>query len=358
MDRCDIIIPVWNQLEVTRECIASILRNTDNPYRLILIDNGSDISTELYLGSLRGNVDLDVVLIRNQTNLGFVKAVNQGIQASDAPYVCIMNNDTIASRGWLREMIEVIESMPEVGLVNPSSNTSGQFPKSKESIELYAADLKKNKGRIQELYTCRGFCMLLKKTVVEDVGLLDEIYHLGYFDDTDYCKRAQGSGYRTVRAKGAYVYHMENTSFKELAHNKALFEANESIFFKKWGRPLRVAYLISGHTPGSKVDDIAINVARSGHQITIFMKRPARWPVTIDHFDIRRMDISALFFYPISLYKILKRIKKKRFHLLLTDIRLFGLFLRLTKRLHGSEIIVTPRAQGVLEKLNYLSRQI
>jgi len=128
MSKCDIIIPVWNQLDVTRECVTSIMKHTAYPYRLIIIDNASDAPTASYLDSLKSAKDLDLMLIRNSRNLGFVKAVNQGIGASDAPYLCIMNNDTIATAGWLNELVDVIEANKEMGLINPSSNTSGQYP--------------------------------------------------------------------------------------------------------------------------------------------------------------------------------------------------------------------------------------
>jgi len=183
--KCDIVIPVWDQLEVTKACIDSIIRHTNYPYMLVMIDNGSNRETEDYLKYLKEERGAGMLLIRNSENLGFVKAVNQGIAASNAPYLCIMNNDTIAAAGWLKELVDVIESDPSIGLVNPSSNTSGQFPGEGESIDDYAASLKKFKGRIQELYTCRGFCMLLKREVIEKLGALDEIYHMGYFDDTD-----------------------------------------------------------------------------------------------------------------------------------------------------------------------------
>lgn len=97
--KCDIIIPVWNHKDITKDCIDSIIRNTVYPYSLILIDNASDADTKTYLESLKNNGSIDVKLIRNEENLGFVKAVNQGLKASGAPYVCIMNNDTIATPG-------------------------------------------------------------------------------------------------------------------------------------------------------------------------------------------------------------------------------------------------------------------
>src|SRR3990167_9235110 len=123
---CDIIIPVWNQLEFTKNCIDSISKNTRD-FRLIIIDNASDSQTRDFLGALKDRGD-PILLVRNEQNLGFVKAANQGMRLSDAPYICLLNNDTLVTAGWLEEMVSILEKNPNIGLLNPSSNTLGQRP--------------------------------------------------------------------------------------------------------------------------------------------------------------------------------------------------------------------------------------
>ncbi|MDD5496503.1 MAG: glycosyltransferase, partial [Candidatus Omnitrophica bacterium] len=279
-----------------------------------------------------------------------------GIKASNAPYVCVMNNDTIATAGWLRVMMDVMDSNPEIGLLNPSSNTSGQFPEEEESLDEYNLKIRPFARDTQELYTCRGFCMLMRRSVMEKVGLLDETYHLGYFDDTDYCKRAQAEGFRTARAKGAYVYHKENLSFKQLKDNEKLFKDNERIFFEKWGRHVKVGYFADNVVSAQRINELAIDVARSGHQIWIYIRKGLDWPVTLDHFDIRKSDVNPLFFAAISFYKILKRKKKKKLDILVTDNRAFGNFLKIMKPLHGSEVMIEPDKKSLSQTLRDKSR--
>src|SRR3989338_1707235 len=108
---CDIVIPVWNQPTFTKECIESIVKNTDVDYRLIIIDNASGEETKSYLESLKEQRGLKLLLIRNENNLGFLKAANQGMRLSDAQYICLINNDTLVTDGWLSEMIEVAQSL-------------------------------------------------------------------------------------------------------------------------------------------------------------------------------------------------------------------------------------------------------
>jgi GT2 family glycosyltransferase len=142
-------------------------------------------------------------------------------------------------------MIEVLKNNDDVGIVNPSSNSSCQFP-GKLDIHTYAHTLKEFSGQFQELYRARAFAMVVKREVVDKIGYLDDIYGMGYFDDTDYSKRAQASGYKVVRAKASYVFHKESRSFSKVKEKDAIFSENEKKFSSKWGRPVRVAYVITG----------------------------------------------------------------------------------------------------------------
>ncbi|MDD5136154.1 MAG: glycosyltransferase family 2 protein [Candidatus Omnitrophica bacterium] len=353
---CDIIMPVWNEPDVTRECVDSIVEHTRYPYRLVIIDNASDAPTKEYLLSLNGRADVKAEIIRNEENLGFVKAVNQGIRFSDAPYICIMNNDTVATEGWLETMVAAMEGHKDVGLINPTSNTFSHDPDAGETIDQYAAKLRRFTNKVQELHCCRFFCTVIKREVLEKLGPLDEIYHLGYFDDTDYCKRAQGLGYRTARAKGAYVYHKENTSFKKLRDNSALFKANEKIFLERWGRHVRVGYFLDKIRSKEKINEVAVEAARSGHQIFLFIKKGLEWPVGLDHYDIVRVDVNPHLFGIVSIYKILKRKKKKGIEVLLTDSPLFGAVLNLTRFLHGSDVFVNVRKEALMDRLKERSK--
>src|SRR3989338_9791241 len=126
MKKCDIIIPVWNELESTKECINSLLKFTKYPYRLIVIDNGSREPTRTYLDGIK-NIFSDFLLIRNDINLGFVKAVNLGVAASNNPYICLLNNDAVVTEGWLNSLVDTVEGGPKnIGIANHASNVFGK----------------------------------------------------------------------------------------------------------------------------------------------------------------------------------------------------------------------------------------
>lgn len=342
--RCDIIVPVWNELAATKECVDSIVKNTAYPHKLIIVDNGSDRGTAGYLAGLKARADIDVNVIRNDENLGFARAVNQGILASDAQYVCIMNNDTIASPDWLEEMIKVFEGNPGIGILNPSSNTSGQ-----KGSDPFC-------GQIQELHRARGFCMLIRREVIEKVGLFDESYGRGYFEETDYSYRAQAAGIRIARVKSAYVYHKEGLSFRRMSDKDELFNRNEKMFREKWGRSVRAGYFVDKAGAGEKINDIAINAARSGHQIWIFLKSGLEWPVKIDHFDIRRVNLSPFFFPLAAAWQILKRKKKKPLDIVMTDSVPFGNLVKKLNVLNDSDIVVNPDKDSLMDMLKEKSK--
>lgn len=321
---CDIVIPVWNNLDITKDCINSIRAHTGYPYRIVIVDNASDAPTQQYLDSLEKKDSSKFMIIHNEENKGFVKAVNQGMRFSNASYMCVMNNDTIVTDGWLEELINILSNNDNVGLVNPSSNTSCQFP-GKLDIDTYARTLKRFKGTYQELYTCRAFAMVVKRKVIEKIGYLNDIYGMGYFDDTDYSKRSQQLGYLTVRAKASYVYHKESQSFSKVKEKGDIFIENENKFNAKWGRMLRIAYVLPDLKKGEEVDRVSTQInqiAKTGHQVWIFTKRKlvARLKL-IDHESIRFYCYPAVLFRFIVLYKIWKRKKKKKLHMVLTNKR-------------------------------------
>jgi len=313
---CDIIIPVWNQHKLTMECIESIARATRYPHRLILVDNASDDETAGYLKSLVETLGAKV--IRNEENLGFIKAVNQGLAASTAPFVCVMNNDTIAARGWLSEMVAVAESDNAIGIVNPSSNNLGQDTGGK-GVDEYADGLKSFAGEYVELGSAVGFCMLIKRALIEKIGHLDEAYGDGNFDDTDYSRRAQKAGYTYVRAKAAYVYHHMNTSFLKVKSYEDSFRKNRLVYESKWGRIERVLYILTKKDDdlSGRIEGEAFEKARGGNWVWFFLPKGLGLVRIKEHSNVKAVGLPDKLFGWNCIYRILK--KKKRFHSIYSD---------------------------------------
>ncbi|MBL7068759.1 MAG: glycosyltransferase family 2 protein [Candidatus Omnitrophica bacterium] len=363
MSSCDIIIPVWNQLQYTKRCIESIAKNTRYPYNLILIDNKSAALTRDYLeGFVKESAN--ATLIKNGENLGFIKAANQGLKLSKAPYTLLMNNDTMPTDGWLTKMVAIAESDPMIGLVNPKSESPGGA-----SLEDYSKRLAENKGGYIETNQCMGFCMLIKREVIEGIGYLDEIYGMGGFDDTDFSRRAYLKGYKCVCAKDAYVYHKWHTSFNKAGNREELVRQNEKIFFDKWGRYIRIGYPIIYRTKDDFYRDIniSLSMAREWNWVHAWLKKDNALKKALDsmnlpeHQSLRLFNMSGnkrLFYLSVLFRLVERRLKKRKLFdaILVSDKKLLN-FLRFFKALFSTPLFYIEREHR-LEEFNEKSYRI
>jgi GT2 family glycosyltransferase len=100
-----IIVPCWNQLEFSRQCIAALVRHTRPPWELIIIDNGSTDGTGAYLSGVQDAAAVPVTVIANTTNRGFPTAMNQGLQQARGEYLVLLNNDVVVTDARLEQLI-------------------------------------------------------------------------------------------------------------------------------------------------------------------------------------------------------------------------------------------------------------
>lgn len=233
-----IVIITHNQLEYTRQCVESIRRFTDEPYEFVFVDNHSTDGTVEYLRSVPNSK-----LIINDENRGFPVAANQGIRASLGRQILLLNNDTVVTTGWLRRMLRALHSDPKVGLVGPSSNlVSGP----QQVRVTYGDDLvgldgfawmcgKTNDGRMEETDRLVGFCFLIRREVVDRIGLMDERFGIGCFEDDDYTRRSMEVGFRAVIARDAFVHHYGGRTFVATGVDFAgLITRNQQLYRRKW----------------------------------------------------------------------------------------------------------------------------
>lgn len=335
--KVDIIIPTWNLPELVRECIRSIYAHTEYPFGLVIVDNASADPAKSYLESVAQAHD-NVTLIRNEENLGFVRAVNKGIAVSKAPYVCLLNNDTEVTKGWLAEMVKVAQENSDVGIVNANSNTLGCKPRIGQGLAELSQELKQYSGRFSELAWATGFCMLIKREVIDKIGLFDERYGMGNFEDADFCKRAQARGYLSVCASASYVYHRERQSFSKVREFDSDFQRLRKMFFAKWGQTRRLLYVFSRSDTAAieKTGQQILKTARGGNVIWIFLKDKNDYRLR-HHSNVYVFALPRGLFNIISLWRIIKR--KKRFDTIYIDDRKMEKRLKLLKPIHRAEVI-------------------
>ena len=323
---CDIAIPVWNELESTKKCVERLKGFTRYPYRLTVVDNGSGNLVKGYLEGIKKDF-LSYRLIRNEENLGFVKAVNQAMALSDADYFCVLNNDAYVSDGWLKDLIETVESGPgNIGLANPTSNIFGKSAPDGSA------------GEFQELDSCKGFCLLIKKEVIEKIGFFDEIFGMGYFEEKDFSRRAIEAGFICVRAKSSFVSHKDRLSFNKLKNRDEIFQRNELIYNERWGRPESIAFVAKDKKAIEDKKELIYYFLKKGDRINVFFPKNFPSPELKDHIEIRLFPMTEAFFFYATLFKIWKRRRKKKIGVIISETKEMNKFFNRFRFLHGARV--------------------
>jgi GT2 family glycosyltransferase/tetratricopeptide (TPR) repeat protein len=235
--KTSIILITHNEVAYTRACVDSIRLYTDEPYELIFVDNASTDETPGYLRSLTG-----ATVITNAENRGFPAAANQGIRTATGQNVLLLNNDTLVTSGWLKRLLRALHRRPEIGLVGPCSNyVSGtqQVPAGYEELadlDGFAWDWgKAHDDIIEDTDRLVGFCLLVRRAVIDRIGGLDERFGTGCFEDDDYCLRALRAGFRAVVAQDVFVHHFGGRTFiGSKVDFASLMHRNEQLFREKW----------------------------------------------------------------------------------------------------------------------------
>jgi len=254
--RVSAIIVNWNGGDLLRNCIASPYRELGGPLaEMIVVDNASsDQSLECLQHAFPA---LDIV--RLSENFGFAKATNLGILASRGEAVLMMNNDAVATPGSIALLVTAMEQDERIAIVGPQLRNSdgslqlsyGRFP----SVSGVVGGFHVRKG--DRYYERRGYenphdvdwltgaCLLLRRRMLDEIGLLDERFFFNY-EDVDLCKRARDRGWRCVYTPDASViHHRARSSDNPQIKERILLEKRRSqlLYYRKHGSVLSF-YLI------------------------------------------------------------------------------------------------------------------
>ena len=322
---CDLVLCSWNHLEETQPCLESLLATTRVPCRLFIVDNGSEPDVRAFLAAVkpRGAIT-EIVVIQNETNEGFPRAINRGLTASAAPFVVILNNDLRFTVGWLQEMIDLANAHPTIGVINPASSTLGNYPAMGMPLQAHADILRRQRsGQYTEVGMCIGFCMVVKRELLDRIGGFSEQVQRIFFEDEDFCMRAAVAGFQCVVAEGAYVFHAEHKTVRKMPEREALFARNRDWCRAQWGRRLRLAWPRSDVLrPGSPElkQWLEEMVAWTRHRTYVYAYCPMAMRMTkrdvfhsvglIPHADIHWHVIPAALASVAAAAWILKRTKK------------------------------------------------
>ncbi len=247
--RASVIIVSYNNPELIQRTLASILEKTAYPnYEVIVVDNGSQPEVTDYLEEMAAEYPDQIKVVLNGRNVGFAAANNIGIamatQTSQSDYLVLLNNDVIVTRGWLTTLIHHLDN-EQIGIVGPVTNSCGNEARIDvdyadiSGIEAFAARYTSaHEGYIFDIPVLAMYCVALRRAVVDEIGLLDEMFGIGMFEDDDYALRIREAGYRVVCAEDVFIHHVGRASFSKMQDEayKQLFEENKRLFEQKWNR--------------------------------------------------------------------------------------------------------------------------
>lgn len=224
MHSVSIIVPVYNQPEVTKQCLESLLAYTYQGCEILVIDNASDSPTQSYLKTL------PVRLITNDVNRGCAGAWNQGVRLSSHEYICIVNNDIVVTPGWLGALMDFFQSH-HYSMISPAMR-EGEL---NYDLDQFSRQFQNLWGHVTLRGEFYGVCFLAHRTLYQDVGLFDENFRFGKFEDEDFYFRMRNQKKEAAVTCTAFIHHFGSRTIQTLKKTRGDFEEdNRKYFQKKW----------------------------------------------------------------------------------------------------------------------------
>ena len=255
-----VILVLYNQAGFTYACLHALHAEHSVPLEIIIVDNASTDKTQPLLAALRGPV-----IIRNDQNVGFVKAVNRGAAIAKGDCILLLNNDAVVRPGSMAAAIRTIQSAPDIGAVGArlvlpdgSLQEAGSIIWKDGSCLGYGRGLSPDDYQVsfrRDVDYCSGAFLLVKRNLYEDIGGLDETYSPAYYEEVDLCVRLWMKGFRVIYEPRAIVDHFEFASSKKNEDAIALQIRNREIF-----RSSHPGFL------SGRMEPRVENIARARHQ--------------------------------------------------------------------------------------------
>lgn len=237
-----IIVPVYNAADQLARCIQALIANTSYPAQLLLIDDAStDPRVAVFLEEAARHPNVRV--LTNEENLGFTRTVNRGLAEASGDVV-VLNADTEVTPRWLQNLLVAAYQDASIGTVTPVSDNAGAFSVPERGVENRLTDsLSRDEvGRLitrtaalvrPDTPTANGFCMFVKRAVLDSVGLLDEeAFPRGYGEENDLSMRARDAGWRHVVDDATLVLHHGSASFG--SEKRELIERGLAKMDERW----------------------------------------------------------------------------------------------------------------------------
>lgn len=218
-----VLILTWNGKDLVLDCVKSVLQCAYPNFQIMVVDNASNDGT---MEALRQEFGESIEVIANPHNYLFAGGNNVGIRRfmeMGVDWVLLLNNDVEVDPAFIDELIKVGESDRRIGIVGPkiyyweprdqiwfAGGKMSLFGRGSKHIGIRQSD-RGQFNRIRDVDYITGCAMMIRRTVIEKIGLLDESYPM-YNEDSDWCFRAKKAGYRVVYVPESNVWHKISTS--------------------------------------------------------------------------------------------------------------------------------------------------
>lgn len=232
-----IILLTYNQLNYTKLCIESIKKFTPkNSYEIIVVDNNSIDGT---VDWLKNQTDLNIIY--NNENKGFPAGCNQGVSIAKGDNILFLNNDTIVTPQWLDNLNTALYSNDDIGAVGCVSNSCSNLQqinvdyKNINNMLDFAKNFNKSDSTKWDLRVkLIGYCYLVKKSILDKIGVFDERFSPGNYEDDDLSFRLLQNKYKLLLCTDVFIHHFGSVSFKSNPKFTEVFFKNQAKINEKW----------------------------------------------------------------------------------------------------------------------------
>ena len=221
-----VIIPVFNQVHYTSQCVNDLYKTVDNKVEIIIIDNGSTDGTSKFLTECN-----NLKILKNSQNKGCAYSWNQGIRESIGEWIIILNNDVRLPDKWLVSLISYARKK-DLDVVSPGMR-EGVLD---YNFRNYSHEYTKLMHRVFRQWTPSGVCFALRRNVIDKIGYFDENYKVGQYEDADFFRRCKIAKLKMGITGACFIHHFGSSTQKHLKEIGATGYAlkNRNYHRNKW----------------------------------------------------------------------------------------------------------------------------
>lgn len=249
----DIIIPFYNKSELTIQCLKSVIQASVLRCRIVLVDDGSERVESNRVARFIRKAAWPHLFIRKRKNEGYKEAIKTAIPECRDEFVILLNNDTLLTPGFDEKLTRILRQNPLVKASAPVSNHPTDLFQFRENLgairfesfcepAVVAAAFQRHAPVINEAAVTfapylTGMCLALDREVFVRLGVFDQFYRNGYFEDLDLCCRIRQAGHQLVIVENCFVFHQGHATYRQkpTEEKQGIIFHNFKLFGEKWG---------------------------------------------------------------------------------------------------------------------------